>query len=706
MSHIYREKREIPIPEGAHTSKTDSRVFVFVADNPDTPIRDRKRMNIGKQATATTMYPNENFRFFFPKLWEQHYGCSDKKYKYVLHPGMYALTLGICYQNSLYPLLLDTFGPEPANQIIDYAMYSIMEQSNVSLGYQDRMSSEVLFSHCGACSDSVLSAFFAKKISDNQSYDFRSGWLDSCVKRGVTKAWISIDGSNNDCASHSCALAVKGDAKSGKNIEVVGYIYAVCAETGLPLTYDVYHGNSVDSQVFHKIIELLNGHGIEILGIIIDRGFATESVLNHIRSLNFAFVVMLKSDSFGYTDMLEKYWDKIKCRVDHLVNEDGIFGITEQHRIFRNSSEDDYVSLYYDMNNGTARAGTLISKVLKTKKQMEAELLAGTKPQVPGDMNKYLDVVSNPDKTLSIVCNYDIWQQDVDLKGFSAIGTSEDFGAVETDRIYNLRNSSEVQYSFIKTQMGSDVSRVHTTDSILNKFTVCFVSSIIRNEIQRNCRELGLNTNSTIKEVDRIEMLLQPNRSYIAIHNETKKAKLLLGRFDILPSDFDIIAAEVTARLDSSAQSLERKKPMHTVSEVKRGRKPKKTEQESITENNQQKENSSTEPETESVTDEESVVSSVENQSNTSDGSPENVGQENQEITKRSPGRPKGSKNKRTLKKEKLLAEGKLKLPEKGKPGRPKGSRNRPKDQTSRNVAKRKPGRPKGSKNKTVQLPE
>ncbi len=35
MSHIYREKREIPIPEGAHASRTDGRVFVFVATDPN-----------------------------------------------------------------------------------------------------------------------------------------------------------------------------------------------------------------------------------------------------------------------------------------------------------------------------------------------------------------------------------------------------------------------------------------------------------------------------------------------------------------------------------------------------------------------------------------------------------------------------------------------------------------------------------------------
>ncbi|WP_405297425.1 transposase, partial [Methanobrevibacter sp.] len=575
MSHIYREKREIPIPENGYINKHDGRVFIFIPSDNNAKKRDCKRMNIGKAATEKTMYANENFRFYFPELWEKYYGGSNGKMKYVMHPGMYALTLGVCHKNGLYDLLLDVFGPVDANLMIDYSMYSIMDHSNVSLGYRDRMSSEVMFSHNGASSDTKISEFFSRNITEEKGYDFRSKWLDKCVEKNVTDAWISIDGSNNDCVSNSCILATEGKAKSGKNTPIVSYMYAVCAETGLPLTFDVYHGGSVDSKAFHKVIELLNGHGITVKGIIIDRGFATEEVLEHIRSMNLPFVVMLKSDSYGYMDMVEKHWMKVKVRMNHIVNENGLFGMSERHRIFKKSSPDDFVSIFYDMTNGCARAATLINKVVKAKKEMVAAMADGKKPVPPANLKKYFQITEKSDGTYDVVYDINTWQNDVDRKGFSAIGTSHDFGIEETDRIYNLRNSSEIQYSYIKTQLGSNVTRVHSTDAVLSKFLVCFVSSIIRNEIQRSCKNLGLSTNSTIQEIDRIEILLQQNHNYIAIHNETSRAKLLLASFDILPSDFDIIAAEVTSRFTSSFESLERKKPQHTVTKRKPGR-PKK----------------------------------------------------------------------------------------------------------------------------------
>ena len=75
-----------------------------------------------------------------------------------------------------------------------------------------------------------------------------------------------------------------------------------------------------------------------------------------------------------------------------------------------------------------------------------------------------------------------------------------------------------------------------------------------------------------------------------------------------------------------------------------------------------------------------------------------------QEPVKRKAGRPKGSKNKKTLEKEALLAQNQEEEPKRGR-GRPKGSRNkktleREALETLNKPLTKKRGRPKGSKNK------
>ncbi|MDT3664174.1 MAG: hypothetical protein ROM54_11790, partial [Anaerobiospirillum sp.] len=76
------------------------------------------------------------------------------------------------------------------------------------------------------------------------------------------------------------------------------------------------------------------------------------------------------------------------------------------------------------------------------------------------------------------------------------------------------------------------------------------------------------------------------------------------------------------------------------------------------------------------------------------------------QAVKRGPGRPKGSKNKKTLEREQAEAAAK-KQEEKRGPGRPKGSKNKATLEREQAEAaakkqeeKRGPGRPKGSKNK------
>ena len=124
-----------------------------------------------------------------------------------------------------------------------------------------------------------------------------------------------------------------------------------------------------------------------------------------------------------------------------------------------------------------------------------------------------------------------------------------------------------------------------------------------------------------IREVDRIELILLPNGTYAAIHDESARAKELLSLYDIIPSDFDSIATEVNNRLVGSMHSQVREKPSHEKQGSRKKGRPTKA-----------KDKVATGP-------------------------------------KRDPGRPKGSvKNNETA-----LQEGKVQR----KPGRPKGSKNK-----------------------------
>ena len=100
MGKVFWNKPAIPIPPEAYINRHDGTAFIFVLGN------DQKRHSvcIGRMASESTMFPNSTFRDKYRNEWVRFYGEEELK-PAEMHLGMYALTLGVSTENSLYPLL-------------------------------------------------------------------------------------------------------------------------------------------------------------------------------------------------------------------------------------------------------------------------------------------------------------------------------------------------------------------------------------------------------------------------------------------------------------------------------------------------------------------------------------------------------------------------------------------------------------------------
>lgn len=641
MRHIYWDKQEIPIPGDAYVNHSDGRVFVFLREGR--VLEKSRRLVIGRAATNATMYPNDAFREKYPSLWEQHYGSTDKAPKHYLRSGMYSLCLGAGHKTGIYPLLNKVYGPLYANAIMDFSMYSMLTKSDVAQTLKERLAGEVTFSK-NTLHDSWLSDMFSNKMTEDQSVELRKQWIDHCKSNGVTSAWISIDGSNSDCSARKCELAEAGKAKSHTSADIVSYMYAVNAETGMPITYMLYNGGKIDAKAFVRMRSFLGLHGIDTNGVLLDRGFCTPEIFRMLEEDGIPYVVMMKGDTYIHSQMYEEHASSIRWNVRHAIGEDSLFGISSKDRCRLFSCDDvsAYANFFYDGLNGSERSKTLVMKIMREKKRLEKRLSEGKDAEVSGPLTRYLKVEEH-DGEKEVVCDYDRWQADLDSKGFYTIATSQDVGAERANALYSLRDASETQYMFSKSQLGFDVTRTHSTESIESKFLVCFVSSILRSRIQQSCKEMHVPTNQMFQEMDRMSLFLTGGNVYVSIHDESRRQKELLASVGVLPSDLDAIAEEFNMRQGPISSQYRTLSDNSSKYRKKPGRKPKPKD--------------STE-----------------------------------DKPKRPVGRPKGSKNKNTAKaKQQQIPE----AVEKRKPGRPKGSKNKKKV-----VEKRKPGRPKGSKNK------
>ncbi len=321
---------------------------------------------------------------------------------------------------------------------------------------------------------------------------------------------------------------------------------------------------------------------------------------------------------FGYKTMMERHASKIHWKVDKIIDKNGLFGISDQAKIFKDDNENTNIALYFDGKNGTDRSINLLNKFIDSLNEAKQSLLNGKQINIPQDLSEYIKYENGTLKTI----NNEL-QLKIDSKGYSAIASSTITDPIEINRIYHLRDASETQYMIMKSQLGNNVMRVHSSPSIEGKMMACFVSSIIRSYFMNACKKNDLITNKMIVEIDRIHLYLDSTGIYRFIHDESKRQKLILESFGINNEVLDAITGEINGRMKSTVFSQERKIPEIEM-KAKPGRKKK-------------------------------------------------IKEENKE--KRMRGRPKGSKNKKTIEREKN-GEIETEKIRRGR-GRPKGSKNK-----------------------------
>ena len=563
MSHIYWNKKEVPIPKEACINHNDGRVFVII---------DGHRKVIGHAASDTTMYPNEAYRTLYSDQWLQNYGAKDSL-PFEVKVGLYMLTLGAASQNGIYSILTDVYGPLHANAIMDYVMFSLHSKSDITQLYSEYAQDQVLFSR-KPYSDAWYSDLFRSLMTDQQEGDFKVAWLKHCRKQGITKAWISIDGSNNDCEVRESDLCEYGADKSHNGGTIVSYIYAVDVKTGMPITYFVYEGSKVDSKAFQKVLTFFNGYSIEIEGVLIDRGFCTHDVVQACIDSKTDYIMMVPSDTYGHQQMMEECSEDIRWEPDRIVDDDGIFGIAREKQLFRNHPETAFMNLYFNGTSSSIQSIRLIREIRKEGRKAELAVAEGRVPSVSKTCKKYIKVEQTDTGGYAVSYDFKAWKKSMLGKGFFSLASGKNHGPQEAFDLYRLRDASEVQYGILKSQEGFDSTRIHFTSSIYAKFLICFAASCVRASILNACKDLSLATNEMIQKMDRIHFILREGGSYLPVKDLSKELEELLMKFGIDRNSLSDFASEYNSR-SNPIGSLTRTVPKSQPKEKgHRGRKP------------------------------------------------------------------------------------------------------------------------------------
>lgn len=582
---IYRNL-VVTIPAGAYVEKGDRSVFIKDKNEYD-PVRKYNVVRhtvIGRAIDESRMYPNHNYRMRYPAEFQLVSG--EKESRQVLRTGLYAVVLSLIESTGLYRCLSDNMGIENANLLLDFCQFSILHHSSVADRFQADMAGQQIFSR-NLKSGKDLSQFFNHEGNEERLEKFKRSWGEACRRRGIEEVWLAIDGSNNDCAVKEAAIAERGHAKSGKDVAIVSYLYAVDSKDGSPITFDVYRGGCVDSKAVIKMIGWLDAYQIKVKGVVVDRGFATQDVLKMLDASSISYVAMLKGDNRAHRWMLAEYGARINRQFEHMLgryygsgqgralsrvllkNDPVMYGISSKNkiRLFAAHDYEAYVSLIFDGHNGEERQEAWFKKVSNTAIELQRRLDTGkNKVQIPTELKNCLEI-QEKDGLRSIIINQREVQNSGDHKGFSSLATSEYMEPAKVNDIYTLRNSVEEDFSIVKTQLGYGKTGTHSETGIKTKIATGFVASIIRNELMKAAKRCQLPTNQIIKELNFISLHLNSNDQYYACHVENERQKSFLAECGVLPSDLDRIAEDENTRRASKEPNPFHKFPVHAMAD-------------------------------------------------------------------------------------------------------------------------------------------
>lgn len=486
-----------------------------------------RRTTIGHQCVGskTKMHPTSQYAEVFPTRWEAL--THEKPKAAIKRIGMFTALQAINSKIGIKDALDSVYGDDKGGAILDYAMHSILHHTNELSTFEDKMRLELLYSKA-PYSDSYYSKLFEEQMSREQELLFKKKWALQCKEDGVESVWICIDGSNDDCESKGVEIAEKGHAKSGKNVNIVSFTYAVTND-GKPVTYEVYRGGLVDAKAMKMIIDFLQECGITVSGVILDRGYCDANAIQYLVSKKIAYIIMVKSNPEGYDKMVAEYGEQIKMNTEYLIPHTYLFGIQKEVQLFKRYEHKDWLTLFYDYQNGNERITTLLKNIYREMKVIEEHIQKG---EPFSNESKFRDFISVTPKqeddrnTFGVVLNTRKLQEEINEKGLYGIVSSNQMSPAQVHHLYVSRSSSETEYRLVKGQLGYGKVRVQHTQAVHSRFEVGFVSSIVRYEIETASAELGKNTNQMVQELEKIEA-----RKINDVYTYTHTEKDLLSAF-------------------------------------------------------------------------------------------------------------------------------------------------------------------------------
>ena len=505
------------------------------------------------------MYPNTNFLKYFPEAELPQVNETSGR-SACLRIGAFLVIRKIIAGYHLDEIIGRLIGKD-AGLFLDLAAYSIVTENNAGQYYPDYAYNHPLFTRkMKLYSDSKVSSFI-NDITRDQCIAFQNEWNSRHDHR--EKIYITYDSTNKNCQAGDLECVEIGHPKDDNGKPVLNYSIAYDHNNSEPLYYEEYPGSIVDVSQLQIMLLKAKGYGYRQVGFILDRGYFSKENIHFMDKNGYEFIIMMKGMKSLVRDLVLSVKGSFEEKREYSLRDYRVNGITVKHHLYPSDEKERYFHIYYNERKQTSEREIFEEKIDRMSLYLQEH--QGMKLDLGHEFRKYFDLIyyhegQDDEKFMYGRERYNVIDEEIALCGYFVIITSEKMDAAEALDLYKSRDASEKLFREDKTFLGDRTMRCQTNEALHAKIFIEFVALIIRNRMHFLLKEQMLKTHhkenymtvpAAIRELEKIEIVRQPDREYYLDYSVTATQKSILKAFGLTEANVRKQAVEINDDLKS-----------------------------------------------------------------------------------------------------------------------------------------------------------
>ena len=438
--------------------------------------------------------------------------------------------------------------------LLDFAIYSIVTESNVAQHYPDYAWEHPLMTKdIKVYSDAKLCTLFNKVVDVDDAMAFQQWWAGRMDHRG--RIYISYDSTNVNTQAGDLEMEEFGNAKDDRGNPVINISIAFDLTEHMPAFYEMYPGSVVDVSKLESTLEAVKAYGFRHVGFVLDRGYFSRRNIAFMDENGYSFVMMLKGCKAMVRDLVLSVKGSFEEKSRDFISPYGSYGTTIQSPLFETDTRERFFHIYFNADRCAAERRQLEERIRTTIILLDKALMK--KMHIPQSVNQLFDLAwSDEGRPVSYGLKNDEVDRVLSLCGYFCIITSERMSAQEALVLYKGRDEEEKLFMMDKTFLGGDAFHTSKNESTSTKVFISFIALIIRQhfhkEIASHILATGKSANwltvpSFIRSLEKICLQRMADGCYRMPQPLTRQARDVLSVFGM----DEVMMKDALSRLSS-----------------------------------------------------------------------------------------------------------------------------------------------------------